>query len=44
MGREIALRLGNLGAKIVCVDVNPTGNEETVKMIKDQKGSAYKYQ
>ncbi|XP_013183978.1 epidermal retinol dehydrogenase 2 [Amyelois transitella] len=44
MGKEVALRLGRLGAKIVCVDINPKGNEETVNMIKEEKGSAYKYE
>lgn len=44
MGREVALRFGRLGAKIVCVDINAKGNEETVKLIKQSKGQAYNYE
>uniref|UniRef100_A0A2A4K3Z4 Short-chain dehydrogenase/reductase 3 n=2 Tax=Heliothis virescens TaxID=7102 RepID=A0A2A4K3Z4_HELVI len=43
MGREVALRFARLGAKIVCVDINPKGNDETVAMIKQEKGQAYAY-
>ncbi|XP_047019875.1 epidermal retinol dehydrogenase 2-like isoform X1 [Helicoverpa zea] len=43
MGREVALRFARLGAKIVCVDINPQGNDETVSMIKQEKGQAYPY-
>ncbi|CAH2050866.1 unnamed protein product, partial [Iphiclides podalirius] len=43
MGREMALRFGRLGAKVVCVDVNPKSNEETHNMILSHKGKAYKY-
>lgn len=44
MGREMALRFARLGSKVVCVDINPTGNEETLKMIKEKKGQAFKYE
>lgn len=44
MGRETALRFGKLGALIVCVDINPTGNQETVDLIKEQKGKATRYE
>ncbi|XP_022821732.1 17-beta-hydroxysteroid dehydrogenase 13-like isoform X2 [Spodoptera litura] len=43
MGREIATRFGKLGAKVVCVDINSKGNEETVSLIKKNKGEAYAY-
>lgn len=44
MGRETALRFGKLGGIIVCVDINPTGNQETVDMITEQKGKAHRYE
>ncbi|KAJ0182273.1 hypothetical protein K1T71_001642 [Dendrolimus kikuchii] len=44
MGRETALRFARLGGIIVCVDINPTGNQETVDIIKEQKGKAYRYE
>lgn len=44
MGREMALRFARLGAVVVSVDVNPAGNEETFKMIKEEKGKIYKYE
>ncbi|XP_026319793.1 17-beta-hydroxysteroid dehydrogenase 13-like isoform X1 [Hyposmocoma kahamanoa] len=44
MGREVALRFGRLGGKIVCVDINPKGNQETVDLIKAEKGKAFKYE
>ncbi|CAH0695519.1 unnamed protein product [Spodoptera exigua] len=43
MGREIATRFGKLGAKVVCVDINSKGNEETISLIKKNKGEAYAY-
>ena len=43
MGREVATRLARLGAKVVCVDINSKGNEETVALIKQEKGKAYPY-
>ncbi|XP_054266345.1 epidermal retinol dehydrogenase 2 [Macrosteles quadrilineatus] len=36
IGRELALQFAQLGAKIVCVDINKEGNEETVKELKDR--------
>ncbi|KAJ0182274.1 hypothetical protein K1T71_001643 [Dendrolimus kikuchii] len=44
MGREVALRFGKLGAIVICVDINPQGNEETVKIIKQGKGKAFRYE
>lgn len=44
MGREMALRFASLGGVIVCVDINQTGNQETVELIKDAKGKAHSYQ
>lgn len=44
MGREVALRFAKLGATIVCVDINPAGNHETVDMIKKAKGVAHSYE
>ncbi|CAF4875424.1 unnamed protein product [Pieris macdunnoughi] len=44
MGREMALRFARLGATVVCVDINPEGNQETTLMIKQEKGNAYKYE
>lgn len=44
MGREMALRFARLGAVIVCVDINPAGNQETVELIKEKKGKAYSYE
>ncbi|CAG9796331.1 unnamed protein product [Diatraea saccharalis] len=43
MGREVALRFGRLGATVVCVDINAANNEETAKMIKNEKGKAFHY-
>ncbi|XP_022126313.2 17-beta-hydroxysteroid dehydrogenase 13 isoform X2 [Pieris rapae] len=43
MGREMALRFGRLGSVIVCVDINPKGNEETAEMVKENKGKAHTY-
>ncbi|XP_049883050.1 epidermal retinol dehydrogenase 2-like isoform X1 [Pectinophora gossypiella] len=44
MGREVALRFGRLGGTIICVDINATGNQETVEMIKADKGKAFRYE
>ncbi|CAH0727616.1 unnamed protein product, partial [Brenthis ino] len=43
MGREMALRFAKLGSTIVCVDINSTGNQETVELIKECKGKAHSY-
>ncbi|XP_045524137.1 17-beta-hydroxysteroid dehydrogenase 13-like isoform X2 [Pieris brassicae] len=43
MGREMALRFGRLGSVIICVDINPKGNEETAEMVKENKGKAHTY-
>ncbi|XP_050345731.1 epidermal retinol dehydrogenase 2-like [Nymphalis io] len=44
IGREMALRFARLGGTIVCVDINASSNEETVKLIKQEKGKAHSYQ
>ncbi|XP_013177254.1 PREDICTED: estradiol 17-beta-dehydrogenase 11-like [Papilio xuthus] len=44
MGREMALRFGKLGGVVVCVDINPAGNKETVDIVKGQEGKAHAYQ
>lgn len=36
IGRELALQFAKLGARIICVDINKNGNEETVKELKDR--------
>lgn len=43
IGRELALRYGRLGAKVVCWDINEKGNQETVQEIKSQGGKAFAY-
>ncbi|XP_073958427.1 uncharacterized protein [Choristoneura fumiferana] len=43
LGREMALRFGKLGAVVVSVDIKREGNEETVKIIKNNGGKAYSY-
>ncbi|XP_066581195.1 short-chain dehydrogenase/reductase family 16C member 6-like isoform X2 [Prorops nasuta] len=40
IGRELALRYASLGATVVCWDLNPQGNEETVNEIKKLGGTA----
>ncbi|XP_053615097.1 17-beta-hydroxysteroid dehydrogenase 13-like isoform X1 [Plodia interpunctella] len=44
MGRETALRFARLGGILVCVDINPSGNQTTVDMIKQEKGQAHRYE
>ncbi|CAK1540314.1 unnamed protein product [Leptosia nina] len=44
IGREMALRYARLGATVVCVDINAIGNQETLIMIKQEKGNAFKYE
>lgn len=36
LGRELALMFAHLGAKVACVDVDQTSNEETVKLIESK--------
>lgn len=33
LGKEIALQFGRQGCRVVCVDINKVGNEETVREI-----------
>lgn len=45
MGRELALQYAELGATVVCVDINKESNDETVKLLKDLgKTKVYSYQ
>lgn len=44
MGRETAMRFAKLGGVIVCVDINQKTNQETVDLIKEQKGKAYRFE
>jgi len=43
IGRLMAVKLAKLGAIIVTWDVNQSGNEETVRQIKKNGGTAYAY-
>lgn len=43
VGREIALQIGLTGAKVICIDINSTNNENTVRKIQAIGGSAYAY-
>lgn len=43
IGRETAQRYARAGAVLVCVDVNETGNKETVKLIESEGGKAYHF-
>ncbi|CAH2050868.1 unnamed protein product, partial [Iphiclides podalirius] len=44
MGREMAMRFGRLGGVILCVDINPAGNQKTVELVKEENGKAHAYQ
>lgn len=43
IGKELALQYSNLGATLVCLDINEKGNLETVKEIKSRGGKAYAF-
>ena len=43
IGKEMALQYASLGAKIICVDINQTNNEQTVKEIVNKGGKAFAY-
>uniref|UniRef100_A0A1I7SAJ5 Short-chain dehydrogenase/reductase 3 n=1 Tax=Bursaphelenchus xylophilus TaxID=6326 RepID=A0A1I7SAJ5_BURXY len=43
MGRELAVRFGNLGARIVLWDVNASGNAETKKILEKNGVKAFDY-
>ncbi|XP_049873941.1 epidermal retinol dehydrogenase 2-like isoform X2 [Pectinophora gossypiella] len=43
VGKEIAIQLAELGAIVICVDKNKVNNEETVQIIKQNRGSAIGY-
>ena len=40
IGRETALLFASEGAKVVCVDINDAGGQETVAMIQERNGEA----
>jgi len=40
IGRETSILFANEGAKVIVVDINDTGGEETVKMVKNSGGEA----
>lgn len=45
MGRELALQYAELGAVVICVDINKESNDETVKLVNDLgKKKAHSYQ
>ena len=37
MGREIALELGRCGAVVVCVDIREDTNQETMRLVQQQR-------
>ena len=37
MGREIALELGRCGAVVVCVDIREDSNQETMRLVQQQR-------
>lgn len=43
IGREVALQYGQLGACIICVDINAETNAETVDRIKANGGQAHAF-
>ncbi|XP_023339978.1 epidermal retinol dehydrogenase 2 isoform X2 [Eurytemora carolleeae] len=44
IGREVALKLGRLGAIIICVDINEESNRQAAKQIKAEGGVAWDFQ
>ncbi|VVC43048.1 NAD(P)-binding domain,Short-chain dehydrogenase/reductase, conserved site,Short-chain [Cinara cedri] len=44
LGREIAFRFAELGAKTVCVDVDGRGNDDTARAIRETGGAAASYE
>ncbi|KAF2344100.1 Short-chain dehydrogenase/reductase SDR [Trinorchestia longiramus] len=43
IGRELALQLSRLGAKVVCCDINEAWNNSTVEAIRAEAGVAWGY-
>ncbi|VVC43049.1 NAD(P)-binding domain,Short-chain dehydrogenase/reductase SDR [Cinara cedri] len=43
LGRHLALKFSKLNAKIVCVDVDEEGNDETARLIQEAGGTAISY-
>lgn len=43
IGRELAIQYAKTGAKVVCVDINEKGNNDTVKEVKSRGGKAFGY-
>ncbi|XP_073992946.1 firelighter isoform X2 [Rhodnius prolixus] len=45
IGQELAVQFGELGAVVVCLDINEKGNEETIQLLKEKgctRAHAYK--
>lgn len=43
LGRELAIQLSKLGCVVICVDINESDNEETLKKILSQGGVGKAY-
>ena len=43
IGKELALQYGRLGAEVVCIDINETGNKATALEIKNRGGKSHAY-
>jgi len=43
IGKELALKYGSLGAKVICWDINEKNNQQTVKEVKSAGGQAFAY-
>lgn len=43
IGRELALQYAKTGAKVVCIDINENGNNDTVKEVNSRGGKAFGY-
>ena len=41
IGKQVALKYAQLGATVVCLDINEKGNNETVAEIKTMKANAF---
>lgn len=41
IGKELAIQYANLGAKVICWDINEKNNQETVKVIKSNAQEAF---
>ncbi|XP_072947112.1 epidermal retinol dehydrogenase 2-like [Epargyreus clarus] len=43
VGKQLAIQLADLGAVVLCVDLNETNNNKTVEQINQQGGEAYSF-